>query len=303
MHTDIIKEYNSNIVIKNSGKFENLTFDLRNLLPATLTYAGDEVFLKKALDDGDVSAVITSFQAFESFMQNAGDIQNKAILLSPDPRLDFFKFHNYLCHNTDFYAENKGLVVGNNCKISKLTAIASRNVTIGDNVVIEDFVKIYENVIIGDNSIIRSGCAIGVEGYQSIYEGACLIKVEHAGGVKIGKDVEIKNNCCIARHMFRDYTTIGDGSLLDNLSYFAHGAKCAKRCRIAANATILGSVIIGNDVWVGPASTITSAVTIGNHVNISIGSVVSQDLADHSHVTGNFAIDHDKFIKFIKQIR
>jgi len=303
MDISFITEFNPDIEVIQNGIFENLTFDLNNLLVNTLTYCGDKKFLKICLEESNISSVITTREAYESLMKEGGRIPLKGIALSANPRIEFFSFHNYLYENTDFYKTDIGFSIGDNCRIDKCSSIPDKNIIIGDNVVIEDFVKIYENVIIGDNSIILAGSVIGGEGYQSHYINTDLYKIKHAGGVKIGNNVEIKNNCCIVKHIFRDYTTIGDNSIFDNLSYFAHCVKCGKRCRIAANATVLGSSILGDDVWVGPSATISSAISVGNNVYISLGSVVTKNVLDNERVTGNFAVGHDKFINFIKQIR
>jgi acyl-[acyl carrier protein]--UDP-N-acetylglucosamine O-acyltransferase len=297
-----IRDYNKNIKIVNDGVFENLTFDLNNILSKTLTYSSSPVFFKDCISHVNISAIITTSDIYNAYLNNFGVI-SKGVVISDNPRLDFFKFHNYLAEKTDFYKTYIGYAIGNNCTIAGYASIASNNIVIGNNVIIDDFVKIHENVTIGDNSIILAGSVIGGEGYQSLYEGSNLIKVKHVGGVRIGKNVEIKNNCCIVKHIFRDYTTIGDESILDNLVHFAHGAKCGKSCRITANAMIGGSVILGDDVWIGPSSTITSAIKIGNNVKVSLGSVVTQNVDDNEKVTGNFAIEHDKFINFIKTIR
>jgi acetyltransferase-like isoleucine patch superfamily enzyme len=56
-------------------------------------------------------------------------------------------------------------------------------------------------------------------------------------------------------------------------------------------------------VWIGPNATIASEITIGDRANITLGAVVTRDVAADQHVTGNFAIDHKKFIAFLRTIR
>jgi acetyltransferase-like isoleucine patch superfamily enzyme len=46
-------------------------------------------------------------------------------------------------------------------------------------------------------------------------------------------------------------------------------------------------VVIGDDVWVGPAATILKGVTVGDHVDIEAGSVVTTDVPAGSRVAGN----------------
>jgi len=57
-------------------------------------------------------------------------------------------------------------------------------------------------------------------------------------------------------------------------------------------------------VSIGPSASISSAgIVIGDKAVITTGSVVTQDVAPGQRVTGNFAIDHDKFIAFLRGIR
>jgi UDP-3-O-[3-hydroxymyristoyl] glucosamine N-acyltransferase len=115
--------------------------------------------------------------------------------------------------------------------------------------------------------------------------------------------VELQANCCISKSVFGGFTEIGEDSKFDNMVHIAHNVKMGKRCFAAACAMIAGSVTIGDDVWIGPAAAITSEVDIGDKASITVGSVVSRNVAPGQKVTGNFAIDHDRFIEFIKSIR
>ncbi|MDR0851210.1 MAG: hypothetical protein LBN36_01820, partial [Clostridiales Family XIII bacterium] len=107
-----------------------------------------------------------------------------------------------------------------------------------------------------------------------------VISVKHLGGVVIG------DSCKAADHV-----------------HVAHAVKIGYGALIAANACINGNVHIGDDAWIGPGSTLSNGITIGNHARISIGSVVTKDVGDGKTVSGNFAIDHEKFIDFVKSIR
>jgi len=64
-----------------------------------------------------------------------------------------------------------------------------------------------------------------------------------------------------------------------------------------------GSTIIEDDVWVGPNASISDNLFIGDSANISLGAVVTKNVARGMTVSGNFAIEHSKFIDFIKSIR
>ena len=125
----------------------------------------------------------------------------------------------------------------------------------------------------------------------------------HAGGVRLGDRVELQANTCVDRAIFGGFTEIGEDTKCDNLVHIAHNVKIGRRCLLAAQAMIAGSVTIGDDVWIGPSAAVLSEITIGDGAYVTIGSVVTRNVAPGQHVTGNFAIDHDKFIVFLKTIR
>lgn len=296
-----IKKYFPNFVVLGNDEFLSLGFDMRIVPPKYLTFANSFNFLQKANSIENVSVILTTRKILEEF-QKVSEVR-KTIVLVDNPEVDFFHLHNFLFTNTDFYKNDFKNEFGSNVNISPSAIIANKNVIIGDNVTIEENVVIKENTIIGNDVIIRTGTVIGNEGFQFLHLGDRILKVHHSGGVKIGNRVEIQALCAIDKHIFNNYTSIDEETYFDNFIHFAHGAKIGKRCRCAAKAMIAGSVIIGDDVWIGPSAAISSALTIGNKVSITIGSVVTKDLPDGAHVSGNFAIDHKKFIEHIRKIR
>jgi len=288
-------------LIKDSH-IENLDFDFRIINKNTLTFCGSESFLKESIQLKNISAIITTREIYSSCKQELDRI-SKGIILSSKPSETFFRFHNHLFYNTDFYNIKKKKSIGKNCNISKLAYISDDNVNIGDYANIEDFVRINSNVKIGNNCVIGAGSIIGNQGFQFIKLPDEIVPVAHAGGVLIGNDVEIRSNCVIDKHIFKKNTSIGDQTKLDNLVYLAHMSIIGKRCLIGSHAVINGNTIIGNNSWIGPGAVISDSLTIGENVFVSLGSVVTKDLKTGEKVTGNFAIPHEKFINNLKKIR
>jgi acetyltransferase-like isoleucine patch superfamily enzyme len=71
---------------------------------------------------------------------------------------------------------------------------------------------------------------------------------------------------------------------------------------------IPGSVVIGNDVWIGARTIVLSGVTIGDGAVIGAGSLVTEDVAPYTVVVGNPArFHHHRFsasiIERLLQIR
>ena len=219
-----------------------------------------------------------------------------------NPRLFFFKLHNFLSKNDEYRRKIFKSSVGENCKISNISSIAPNNVVIGNNVTIEEFVVIRENTIIGSNTVIRAGTVIGGEGYEIKREKEKMIDVMHLGGVVIGSNVRINHNVVIDRAVYPwDNTEIGDYSRIDSLVEIAHGVKIGKSVMVIATASIFGRTVVEHGCRIGPGAILRNGLTIGKYSNVNLGSVVTNNLKENENVTGYFAIQHDKFISNFKK--
>ena len=58
--------------------------------------------------------------------------------------------------------------------------------------------------------------------------------------------------------------------------------------------------MVGDDVWIGVNATVSNRIKIGKGARVSLGSVVTKDVPAGQTVTGNFAIDHARFMKNLK---
>lgn len=224
------------------------------------------------------------------------------ICVVDNPRLTYFKLHNYLCKDVKYRRNDFETKIGVDCKISNHAIIADRNVVIGDNVTIEEFVVIRENTVIHDNSIIRAGCKIAGEGFEFKNTSEEVFHVDHIGGVIIGKSVEIQYNTCIDKAIYPwDNTVIGDYVKIDNLVHIGHAVKADARTMIVANSGIGGRVSIGADAWIGFGATIRNGIQIGDKARTNMGAVVTRSVGVGEAVTGNFAIPHEEFIAKLKK--
>lgn len=278
------------------GEFTSLGLAIAECDERILTFIESEKYINSLSDK--IVALITTEDLGEKLKDKY------SVIVSKNPRTDYFKLHNMLSSRDNYKRKEFNTTIGEGCKISKLSSISDKNVVIGNNVIIEEFVVIRENTVIGDNSIIKSGVILGGEGFEYKRTDGIIMNVNHCGGVIIGNNVEIQYNSCIDKAIYTwDNTVIGDYSKLDNLVHIEHGVKIGERCLIASKSTFGGRTILGNDSWVGLGAIISNGLKLGNKVSISLGSVVTKNLSDGEKVSGNFAINHDKFIDFIKSIR
>ncbi len=281
--------------VERDGYFENLGF-ITHARPKLLVFIEQEKFLEMLHTNDNVCSVVTTHELASQIPEQY------SLAIVEKPRRFFYDLHNYLASKTEFYWENFENEISPSAEIHPRAFIADRNVKIGDGTIIEAGVNVLEKTVIGNEVILRSGCTVGTEGFQFIRDGADVVKIRHAGGVKIGNNVEVQANGAISRSIFGGFTELGDGTKLDNLVHVAHDVKIGKRCLLAAAAMIAGSVSMGDDVWVGPGVSVSSEIVIGDNANLTIGSVVTKNVESGQRVTGNFAIDHKLFIDNLKEI-
>ena len=303
MQLQTLSKWNTGVEVLQNSDFHALTFDVRNLLPQTLTYCGNVVYLARSLALEGVSAILTTRTALDELLKTASIPAGKGVAISSTPKNDFFAFHNYLAAETDFYTRPDNTSIGTGCTIGKFASIDAHNVVIGDGVVIEDFVRIGANRAIGNDTIIRSGTIIGGDGFQFMRFPNTIGKVAHAGGVSIGAGVEMQAHCMIDKHIFGGDTIIGNDAKLADGVHIAHCAKVGERCLVAAGAIILGSTVVGNDVWVGPGAIVSNELDVGDKAFITLGAVVTRNVGMGEKVSGNFAVPHDRFLEHLREIR
>jgi UDP-3-O-[3-hydroxymyristoyl] glucosamine N-acyltransferase len=227
----------------------------------------------------------------------------QGLVVDDDPATLLYRIHIHLAENTGFYGEDFTNEIAPSVRIEAGAHVAAENVRIGAGTVVEPNATILERSIIGANVVIRAGCVIGAQGFGIRDMDGKRINIPHAGGVRIEDNVEILSNCSIAKGTFGSFTTIGRDTKINACTYVAHNVTIGERCQVAASAVLAGSVRLGNDVWIGPNSTISNGVTVGDGAKVSLGAVVTRDVPAGARVTGNFAVDHEKFLGFLKSIR
>jgi len=220
------------------------------------------------------------------------DFYKTVIIFYPDSSTDNEKIIN--SKNKNFFLK-KNISIGENTLIDKSVNIG-RDTDIGNNVIIKHNVHIgknckigsnviIENALLGDNIIIKSGTLIGQSGFGFNFEKKKRIKFPHIGRVIIENDVLIGSFCTIDRGSLTD-TVIGEFTSIDNQVQIAHNVKIGNFCMIAAQSGIAGSTIIGNNVKIGGQTGISGHLSIGNNVKIGGKSGVIADIEDNQTVMG-----------------
>ena len=285
----------SDLRVVRDGTFSSIGY-LIHSQPNMLAALYDIRFLDSVLAHQTINAVITLPSLSNKIPSHL------ALAISDNPLEALLRIHAYI-HEKGDYWQSFETRIAPDARVHPTAYVAPNDVIIGNRVIIHPNVTILPRTIIGDDSIIHTGTVVGAEGFEPrTIKGRQQIIV-HSGGVRIGKCVSIMSNTCICCNMFGGFTEIGDESIIDNLVHVAHGVVLGRRCRVVASAMLGGSTRIGDDVWIGPNATISSAIEIGHRARISLGAVVTKSVPADVHVSGNFAIEHNKLLAFLRTVR
>lgn len=166
------------------------------------------------------------------------------------------------------------------------TAVFGENIGIGAGTIILPHVFLANDVQIGQNCIIGPNVCIGHAGfgYEQIKDGTWVQK-SHNFIVDIEDDVEIGPNTCIGRGSWRN-TTVRRGTKIDALVHIAHNVQVGQNCMIVAHAMLAGSVVLEDNVWIGPHACVNQRLTVHEGGFVGTGAVVTKNVPARMVVAG-----------------
>lgn len=212
-----------------------------------------------------------------------GSLDCNNIIKVEDPKSLFFQAVAWLEHNIGFEPIYRKYI----SKTAKVhgTAVIASNVHIGDFSIIGAGVVLYPNVKIGNHSVIEANTVIGNSGFGVIRTKKSCLMVPHVGAVSIGNNVRVGALTTIDKATM-GFTKIGDFTKIDDRVHIAHNCEIGTRNIICAGATIGGSVIIGDDCWIGLGCNIKQKIHINNLSTIGIGANIFHDTVKGSNMIG-----------------
>lgn len=279
------------------GEFATLGFVMHRRRGRLVFIEGAEWAAALAAAEG-VAAVITS-ESIAPLIR-----PDLALLVAPDPRTAFYDVHEYLVRETSFYGVDQPTSIAATARVHERAFIAPRGVLIGEGALVEPNATVLSGVTLEENAVVRAGAVIGSEGFQVIASpGRTPRRILHGGRVTIARGAEVRAGCCIDRALFGGSTVVGEDSTLDHHVYIAHDVSLGPRALVGAGAVVNGSTSVGADAWIGPNATLAGGIVVGAGARVSLGSVVTRDVADQAQVTGNFAVEHERFLAWLRTIR
>jgi UDP-3-O-[3-hydroxymyristoyl] glucosamine N-acyltransferase len=282
----------SALLVKRDGEFSTLGF-LSMPRPNMLTFVESRGALARLRTAPRPLAVITTPRLADELHEVA------AVAVADNPRRAFFEIHNHLASGTDFYGAREPSSIDPTAVVHPSALVDPAGVRIGPRTVVGARVVVQGRCRIGADVVLHAGAVLGAEGFQASAFSDRILDMVHAGGVDVADNVVVYANAVIARAVFDEVTSLAEGTRVGNLAFVSHNVRVGRGCFIGHGAVVNGNVVIGDGTWVGPGSTIADCVHIGAGVRVSLGSTVIADLADGTHVTGNVAIEHRRYLRLM----
>lgn len=254
----------------------------------TLTFVGDTARYEHALQAAlDAGAVV--FVPEDQVLPSPG---LGSMILTPNPRAAFAQAAaRYFAPSVSpGVAESARIhpsaIIDPTAHIGEFTVVRE-NAVIGARSEVRDHVVIGRNVSIGTDALIKSHAVIGEEGFGMEKDASGNnFRIPHLGSVKIGDHVEVGCFTTVCSGTITP-TVIGDYSKVDDHVHISHNCRLERNVIVTACAEVSGSVVLEDDVWLGPNSSIIQGVTLGKGSLLGIGAVALKPIPGGEIRVGN----------------
>lgn len=262
-------------------------------LPRKLVPCGKLIHLREATDRSDIAGIVTTPDLADRVPDHVG------LAIAERPLAAVYALHDHLVAVPELLWTDFETEIAPDALIEHGAIIAPRNVRIGGGSRIAAGAILHERTIVGNRCSIGNHSVIGSPAFEvEVVDGRQRI-MPQAGGVLIEDNVEILVQTVIARATFGGFTRIGSGTKIDNLVHVGHDCKIGRDVQIVCGAKFGGRTTIGDRAFIGSNAVTSPGLTIGADARVSVGAVVVKDVAEKQVVSGHFAVEHMKWLRFI----
>jgi len=190
----------------------------------------------------------------------------------------------------------KGVIIGEHCRIMT-NVVIEHYAVIGNDVQIHPGTIIGWECEIGDHCMILSNSVIGGEGFgfsQDQYFNHH--RIPQTVKVVLGKNVTIGAINTIDRGTY-GATTIGDGTIIDNMCHIAHNVKIGNNCIILSGFLCAGSCTIGDRVVASGGTILKDHVNICSDVYLMHRAGVVKDIKKPGMYAGSPVLKMADYVK------
>jgi UDP-3-O-[3-hydroxymyristoyl] glucosamine N-acyltransferase len=180
-----------------------------------------------------------------------------------------------------------GVRLGARCQIGPNTVIHA-GVELGEDCRVGANVTL-SHCRIGARVVLHPGVRIGQAGFGFAPDRGGPVKIPQLGRVIIGDDVDIGANTTVDRGSGHD-TTIGPGTMIDNLVQIGHNVVLGRGCILAGQVGISGSTRLGDFVMAGGQAGLAGHINIGSGARIAAKAGLMRDVDAGTTVAGAPAV-------------
>lgn len=263
-------------------------------LPRKLVPCGKLIHLREALDRSDIAGIVTTAELAPQVPGHLG------VAIAERPQAAAYALHAQLVATPGLLWSDFETEIAADAVIEAGAVVAPRNVRVGAGSFVSAGAVLRERTIIGSQVYIGNGSVIGGLAFEVANVAGRSGILPQGGGVSIEDNVEILANTVIARATFGGFTRIGAGSKIDNLVHVGHDCDIGRNVNIVCGTKFGGRTKVGDNAFIGSNAVTNPGITIGAGARITMGAVVVKDVAEGQVVSGHFAVDHMKWLRFIR---
>lgn len=229
--------------------------------------------------------------------------EQMGLVLSEAPVTTSLHIHERLCSIDGFLWEHFDTRIDPSAKIHPTAVIAERDVQIGPDAAVGPTSVVLERSVIEGGASVGVGVVVGLDAFEIFEEANPRRILCQGGGVWIEAGATILAKSTLVRATFAGFTRIRRNAMLDVLIHVAHDVDIGENATVVACAEISGRCELGSGAYIGPNATLRNGLKIGAGATVSMGAVVTRDVPDDTTVTGNFAVDHRKWLNFMRTFK
>jgi UDP-3-O-[3-hydroxymyristoyl] glucosamine N-acyltransferase len=214
------------------------------------------------------------------------------VATTADPLRAALEAHNHLVEEGVFYGPWLPTVVDSTARVHPRAVVADFGVVISAGCRIAAGAVIGEGVVLGPGVTVMPNAVLGAEGFQRIILDGHVHRFAHGGSVIVASDVTVMAGAVVARAVFRQATTLGQGCIIGNGAFVSHNVQIGERSLVGHGAVVCGNTQIGNDVTIGPSATLVDRITVGEGATVTAGALVIRPVNPGGRVSGRFAMEH-----------
>ena len=223
--------------------------------------------------------------------------ESYGLLAAAEPICAAHRIHGALAARPNYYWTDFPSRISSSAMIHPTAHVAERNVVIEDDVQIDAGAIVGNRVLVGKGVFIGANSVVGSKAFELVQVAGRNVIQAQAGGVCVGPDAIFLSGVMVASSAFAAFTEIGENCGFDNLVHVAHDCVIERGVQVTAGAVLSGRVLLQAGSYVGPNATISNGLDVGANAAVSIGATVIRNVDSGMKVSGNFAIEHRRFMR------